>query len=64
MKAIPRFRALVALLATVQLAPAAAPSAVNYQGRFTNAAGVPQPGVKAMSLKIYDAATDGIQLYS
>lgn len=64
MKAIPRLLALAALLATAQISPAAAPSSVNYQGRFTNLAGVPQPGVKTMSLKIYDAATDGIQLYS
>jgi hypothetical protein len=64
MKAIPRLLALTALLVTAQPTPAAAPSTVNYQGRFTNTAGVPQPGVKAMSLRIYDAATDGILLYS
>jgi hypothetical protein len=64
MSAITRLLALAALLATVRLAPAAVPSAINYQGRITNTAGVPQTGVKAMSLKIYNAATAGILLYS
>jgi len=64
MKAIPRLLALSALLATAQISPAAAPSSVNYQGRFTNLAGVPQPGIKAMSLRIHDAPIAGALLYS
>lgn len=51
-------------LAASQLASAAVPGSINYQGRLTDAAGVPQPGSHAMSLKIYDAATGGTQLYT
>jgi hypothetical protein len=51
-------------LATTQFASSAVPGAINYQGRLTNAAGVPQPGTRTMSLKIYDAATSGTQLYA
>ncbi len=64
MKTTPVLLVVAVLLATPQLSPGAAPTAVNYQGRFTNAAGIPQPGIKAMSLKIYDTLTDGIVLYS
>ena len=68
MKTIHHLITLAVALATAQLAPAAVPSAVpsaiNYQGRLTNAAGVPQPGNRTMSVKVYDAATGGTQLYS
>lgn len=64
MKTLHHLLPLALLVVAAQLASAAAPSAINYQGRLTNAAGVPQPGSKAMSLKIYDAATSGTQLYS
>lgn len=64
MKTIPRLLSFVALLATVQIAPAAVPSTINYQGRLTNALGVVQTGTKAMSVRIYDAATAGTQLYA
>lgn len=45
-------------------ASADVPSLINYQGRLTNATGVPQPGTKAMSVKLYNAATAGTELYS
>ena len=45
-------------------APAAVPPAINYQGRLTDAAGVPQSGIKSMSVKIFDGSTAGILLYS
>ena len=45
-------------------APATVPSAINYQGRLTDAAGVPQGGIKSMSVKIFDGSTAGILLYS
>ena len=61
---IPNLLSFVALLATVQIAPAAVPSTINYQGRLTNALGVVQTGTKAMSVRIYDAATAGTQLYA
>jgi hypothetical protein len=64
MKTIQHLISLAAMLATALLAPAAVPSAINYQGRLTNASGVPQTGSKAMSLKIYDAATSGTLLYA
>ena len=55
---------LAAMLALARPASAAVPPAINYQGRLTNAAGVPQPGVRGMSVKIYDSATTGAPLYS
>jgi hypothetical protein len=48
---------LVVAMATVHFASAAVPSAINYQGRLTNAAGVPHPGTRAMNVKIHDSAT-------
>lgn len=53
-----------AVLATAQALSAAVPGTINYQGRLTDAAGVPQAGAKGMSLKIHDAATAGILMYS
>ena len=47
-----------------QLAPAAVPSAINYQGRLSNASGTSQQGNRAMSVKLYDADTAGTLLYS
>ncbi len=64
MKTIPRLLSLAVLLGIVQVTPAATPSAINYQGRLTNAAGVPQQGDRAMGVKIYDATTGGTLLYS
>ena len=55
---------LAATLATAQLAPAAVPSAINYQGRLSNASGTSQQGNRAMSVKLYDADTGGTLLYS
>jgi hypothetical protein len=52
------------LFAAAQIAAASVPSTINYQGRLTNAAGVPQPGSRVMSIKIYDAAASGVQVYS
>jgi len=64
MKTLQHLLPLALMLAAAQLAPADVPSAINYQGRLTNSAGLPQPGTRAMSLKIYDAATSGTLLYS
>jgi len=64
MKTLHQLLPLALLVAAAQLASAAVPSTINYQGRLTNAAGVPQSGSKAMSLKIYDAATSGTLLYA
>jgi hypothetical protein len=62
---IPRLLSLSLLIGTTHFTPAfAEPSAINYQGRFTNAAGIPQPGIKAMSLTIHDAPAGGTLLYS
>jgi hypothetical protein len=55
---------LAATLATAQLAPAAVPAAINYQGRLSNASGTSQQGNRAMSVKLYDADTGGTLLYS
>ena len=52
------------VLCMAQSAPAVVPSAINYQGRLTNSAGVPQPGIKAMSLQVFNAPTGGNLLYS
>ena len=64
MKSIHHLITLAVALATAQLASSAVPSAINYQGRLTNSAGVPQPGNRTMNLKVYDAATGGTQLYT
>ena len=64
MNPIQIFTVLALLQSTAMLSSADVPSLINYQGRLTNAAGVPQPGTKAMSVKIYNAATAGTQLYS
>jgi hypothetical protein len=64
MKTIRHLLTLAMALAAAQIASAASPSAINYQGRLTNSEGVPQSGSKTMSLKIYDAATSGTLLYS
>ena len=64
MKTIRNLIPLAALLVMVQATTAAVPSAINYQGRLTNAAGIPQTGTRSMSIKIYDAASAGTQLYA
>ena len=64
MKTLHHLLPIALLAAAAQLATAAVPSTINYQGRLTNASGVPQSGSKAMSLKIYDAATSGTLLYA
>ena len=55
---------LAASLAAAQLAPAAVPSAINYQGRLSNASGTSQQGNRAMSVKLFDADAGGTLLYS
>ena len=47
----------VVLLASA--AGAASPQRVSYQGKLTDAVGVPQNGQVAMKLRIYDALTSG-----
>lgn len=64
MKKILNIFAFVAVFATMGWTAAAVPSAINYQGRLTDAAGVPQPGMRTMTLKLYDSATDGALLFS
>jgi hypothetical protein len=64
MNTIRHLFALAAILATVPLAPAAVPSAINYQGRLSNASGASQEGNRAMGVKLYDADTGGTLLYS
>jgi hypothetical protein len=64
MKTIENLLSLAAMLVIVQPALAAVPSTINYQGRLTDGLGVIQTGTKSMSLKIYDAATAGTQLYA
>jgi len=64
MKTIHHLITLAVALATAQLTSAAVPSGINYQGRLTNSAGVPQPGTRTMNLKVYDAATSGTLLYA
>jgi hypothetical protein len=51
------------LLASATLAWAV-PSEINYQGRLTDANGDPLTGEVSMSLKMFDAATAGNELYS
>ena len=50
-------------LATAALA-SAVPSEINYQGRLTDANGDAVTGDVAMTLKMFDAATDGNEIYS
>jgi hypothetical protein len=52
------------MLSTTHSLIAEIPSAINYQGRLNNSAGVPQPGGKTVSLKILDSSTEGTLLYS
>ncbi|MEC8190021.1 MAG: hypothetical protein VX033_02410, partial [Verrucomicrobiota bacterium] len=42
----------------------AVPSEINYQGRLTDANGDAVTGDVAMSLKMFDAATEGNEIYS
>jgi len=58
-----RFNFPSLLLATATLAWAV-PSEINYQGRLTDANGDAVTGDVTMSLKMYDAATDGNEIYS
>jgi len=51
------------LLASATLAWAV-PSEINYQGRLTDANGDAVTGDVSMSLKMYDAATEGNEIYS
>jgi len=51
------------LLASATLAWAV-PAQINYQGRLTDANGDPVTGEVSMSLKMFDAATAGNELYS
>lgn len=63
MKSIPYLVTLVVLMLASGLS-AAVPPTINYQGRLTDAGGTPLPGVRAMSIKVYNAATAGTLLYS
>ena len=54
---------LTALFACAALT-AAVPSEINYQGRLTDSNGDAVTGDVTMSLKIFDAATDGNEIYS
>lgn len=56
--------AFALLIGSLAAAPAAVPSVINYQGRLTDASGVPQSGTRAMALKIYNDAVKGQLLYS
>jgi hypothetical protein len=42
----------------------AVPSGINYQGALTDDQGNPITGTRTMSIKLYDAATDGTLLYT
>ena len=64
MKSLLNVVRLAIFLAMAGMAAAAVPSAINYQGRLTDAAGIPQAGVRAMAVRIYDAAIVGTMLYS
>jgi hypothetical protein len=56
-------KSLLLLFASAALAWAV-PSEINYQGRLTDANGDPLTGEVSMSLKMFDAATAGNELYS
>jgi hypothetical protein len=61
-----KFHILVALctIACAAIATAQVPSLINYQGRLTDADGVPVTGSKNFTISIYDAATNGTLLYT
>ena len=57
--------ALTALaIAALAMAAQAVPSGINYQGVLTDSQGQPVTGTRAMSIKLYDAATSGTPLYT
>jgi hypothetical protein len=57
--------ALTALaIAALVVAAQAVPSGINYQGVLTDSQGQPFTGTRAMSIKLYDAATSGTLLYT
>ena len=57
--------ALTALaIAALAMAAQAVPSGINYQGVLTDSQGQPVTGTRAMSIKLYYAATSGNVLYS
>ena len=64
MKPLQQLLTLAVILGSVLSAAADVPSLINYQGRLTNGAGVPQPGYKVLDVKIYDAPAAGTPLYS
>jgi hypothetical protein len=55
---------IAASLFTTTLLQAQVPSLINYQGLLTDINGNVVSGSKTVSIAIYDAATDGTQLYS
>jgi hypothetical protein len=56
------FLSLLTVLSAFQAATAI-PSEINYQGRLTDSDGAPASGAKSFAVKLYDAATDGNELY-
>lgn len=57
--------ALTALaIAAFAMAAQAVPSDINYQGVLTDSQSQPVTGTRAMSIKLYDAATSGTPLYT
>ena len=57
------FLSLLTVLSAFQAA-SAIPSEINYQGRLTDSGGAPASGTKSFAVKLYDAATDGNELYA
>ena len=55
--------ALVLAVCSLPLAEAAIPHLISYQGRLTNAAGVPITGSRSISFRIYDASSGGSLLW-
>ena len=55
---------LPSLFLAASVSFAGVPSEINYQGRLTDANGDPVTGEVTMSLKMFDAATAGNELYS
>jgi hypothetical protein len=54
----------IASLAAVDDTASAIPSEINYQGRLTDTNGNPAAGSKEFTLKLYDAASGGNELYA
>jgi hypothetical protein len=55
---------ILGVLTLAAMPAMAVPSGINYQGALTDDQGNPVTGTREMSIKLYDAATDGTLLYS